>query len=120
MIHIILGFCLAVSIYVVVNYIKTTLKKDSSKMIKEIMKEIKKGPDNPYSYTYATFPIYNPISITEPPFGVPFKTLSKDELYEKALDKFESSKISSEEFRDICKHLDNGELKEAEKKIFKF
>lgn len=119
MIHIILGFCLAVSIYVVVNYIKSTLKKDSVKMIKEIMKEIKK--DSVYTtVSYTPWSTFNAMSTTEPPFGVPFKTLSKDELYERALDKFESSKISSEEFRDICKLLDNGELKEAEKKIFKF
>jgi hypothetical protein len=118
MIHIIIGFCLAVSVYVVVNYIKTTLKKDSSKMIKDIMKEIRK--DTVYTnVSYTPWSPFNAMSTTEPPFGVPFKTLSKDELYERAVEKLESFKINSDEFRDICKHLDKGELKEAEKKIFK-
>lgn len=119
MIHIILGFCLAVSIYVVVNYIKSTLKKDSSKMIEDIMREINKGGTHT-TISYTPWTPFNTMSMTEPPFGFPAKSLSKDELYERALDKFESCKISSEEFRDICKHLDKGELREAQEKIFKF
>ena len=44
---------------------------------------------------------------------------SKDELYDAALDDFERSKITSEEFRDICKMLDQGKLMDAQNKIFK-
>lgn len=115
MINIIIGFCFAVCLYTVANYVKNAIRKDTTRIMSNILEEIKKG-ENKISYTYTPPPRY-----TAMPFmNIPnMECLSKDELYDAALDDFECSKITSEEFREICKMLDQGKLMDAQNKIFK-
>lgn len=116
MINIIIGFSFAVSLFVVANYIQKLRSKNASKIMGDILKEMKKDEDR-ISYTYSPGPIY---SSTFMEMKIPkVSVLSKDELYDAALDDFERSKITSEEFRDICKMLDQGKLMDAQNKIFK-
>ncbi|NBW18334.1 MAG: hypothetical protein EBR82_61205 [Caulobacteraceae bacterium] len=114
MINIIIGFCFAVCLYGVANYVKNAIRRDTSKVMSNILEEIKKREG--ISYTYTPPPRYTTTTFMNIP---KMEVLSKDELYETALGEFESCKITSDEFREICKMLDQGKLMDAQNKIFK-